>query len=61
MPGFGFSIAISDNLPLEYRNHCFVRGPGNPIMLTNRLEETLLNDGRSMLSRIERGKTGGGV
>lgn len=53
MPGIGFSIGIGDDLPQEYKWNCFVRGHGNPIMLTSRLEEILWRDGKRMLMRIQ--------
>lgn len=57
MPGFGFSIAIADDLPDVHRRTCFLRGPGNPIMLTTRLEEMLWRDGNSMFKRIQSSRT----
>jgi hypothetical protein len=44
MPGLGFSLTVSKNLPTGYRNMCFVHGNGNPIIVTGVLEEGLLQD-----------------
>lgn len=42
MPGLAFTLSVSKNLPYRFYNSCFVHGQGNPIALTPRLEEYLL-------------------
>ena len=44
MPGFGFSLTVSKHIPANYRQHCFVHGPGNPIIVTNLIEKSLEED-----------------
>jgi hypothetical protein len=41
MPGFGFSLTVSKYLPASYRRMCFVRATGNPIIVTELIEEAL--------------------
>jgi hypothetical protein len=51
MPGFGFSIAVSKNLPAVFRRTCFVRGNGNPVTVTSLIEQSLEMDARKMRSK----------
>lgn len=44
MPGFGFSLTVSKNIPANYRKHCFVHGQGNPIIVTKLIEKSLEED-----------------
>jgi hypothetical protein len=44
MPGLGFSLIVSKNILDNYRNMCFVRRSGNPIIATTILEEMLMQD-----------------
>jgi hypothetical protein len=44
MPGFGFSLTVSKHIPANYRQHCFVHGPGNPIVVTDLIEKSLEAD-----------------
>ena len=44
MPGLGFSLTVSKNVPESYRNMCFVHGGGNPIIATTILEDMLMQD-----------------
>ncbi|HUJ30839.1 MAG TPA: hypothetical protein VLY23_06125 [Candidatus Acidoferrum sp.] len=44
MPGLGFSLTVSKNVPTNYRNLCFVHGNGNPIIATTILEDMLMRD-----------------
>ena len=44
MPGMGFTLLVSKNLPAAYREKCFVRGSNNPIVVTEILERILLQD-----------------
>lgn len=60
MPGFGFSMTVSKNIPAKLRDHCFVYGRGNPIIMTDLIEKYLEADavrlgqqGRSGLRRDE--------
>jgi hypothetical protein len=41
MPGFGFSLTAGRYLPPSYRRMCFVRATGNPIIVTELIEEAL--------------------
>lgn len=54
MPGLGFSLVVSKNIPQNYREKCFVHGPGNPIVVTTIIEKFLMDDvvkmGRERLS-----------
>ena len=51
MPGFGFSLTVSKNIPDKYRLWCLVHGPGNPIMASSLLEDFLVNDAVKMRER----------
>ena len=42
MPGFAFSLTVSKNRPDVYRRCCFVRGNGNPIMVSDKVDDWLL-------------------
>lgn len=44
MPGLGFSLTVSKNVPLKYRNMCVVHGNDNPIIVTTILEEMLMEE-----------------
>lgn len=44
LPGLGFSLTVSKNVPLKYRNMCVVHGNGNPIIVTTILEEMLMEE-----------------
>src|SRR5260370_30210325 len=44
MPGLAFSMVVSKNIPANFREKCFVRGPGNPIITTPIIEKWLLQD-----------------
>jgi hypothetical protein len=48
MPGFGFSLTVSKNIPDHYRQRCLVYGPGNPIIASSLLEDLLMNDAVKM-------------
>jgi len=54
MPGFGFSLTVSKNIPDHYRQRCLVHGPGNPIIASSLLEDLLMNDAASASSRESR-------
>lgn len=41
MPGFAFSLTVGKNLPDVYRRNCFVRAKGNPLIVSDRVEEWL--------------------
>jgi len=51
IPGFAFSLAVSKQLPSFFHNTCFVRSPGNPLILSNDLEEGILQDAQRILER----------
>jgi hypothetical protein len=44
MPGFGFSLTVSKHVSASYRQHCFVHGRGNPILVTDLIEKFLEQD-----------------
>jgi hypothetical protein len=48
MPGLGFSMVVSKNIPQNYRDKCFVHGSGNPIVVTTLIEEFLMADAVKM-------------
>jgi hypothetical protein len=48
MPGLGFSLVVSKNIPQNYREKCFVHGPGNPIVVTTLIEQFLMDDAVKM-------------
>ena len=48
MPGLGFSLVVSKNIPQNYRGKCFVHGPGNPIVVTTLVEQFLMADAVKM-------------
>jgi hypothetical protein len=52
MPGFAFTLYVGKNVPLEYRNLCFVRGPGNPICQSSIIEPHLLREGMTMAQSV---------
>lgn len=41
MPGFAFSLVVSQNIPANYRQWCFFHGFGNPIIVTPVIETFL--------------------
>jgi len=48
IPGLGFSLVVSKNTPQNYREQCFVHGPGNPIVVTPLIEQFLMGDAVKM-------------
>jgi hypothetical protein len=48
MPGLGFALVVSKNIPQNYREKCFVHGPGNPIVVTTLIEKCLMDDAVKM-------------
>ena len=48
MPGLGFALVVSKNIPQNYREKCFVHGPGNPIVVTTLIEKFLMDDAVKM-------------
>jgi hypothetical protein len=44
MPGLGFSLAVSKNVPLKYRDICVVHGNGTPVIVTTILEAMLMEE-----------------
>ena len=42
MPGLAFLLAVSKNIPGNLRDRCFVHGRGNPIIVTQLLENLLI-------------------
>ena len=51
MPGFAFLLAVSKNIPANYREKCFVHGSGNPVIVTPLLEKFLVDDAVKMRQR----------
>jgi hypothetical protein len=49
MPGLAFELIVSKSIPSIYRQMCFVRGPGNPILATSILEKLILHDAARLL------------
>lgn len=58
MPGLGFSMTVSKNLPARYKEKCFVRGTGNPIIVTEILEKLLQHDVVRLRPEIFQAATG---
>jgi hypothetical protein len=50
IPGFAFTLSVSKHLPGWAKNTCMVRGPGNPLVITDGIEESVLQDGRRILA-----------
>jgi hypothetical protein len=51
MPGLGFSIAVGRNIPQNIRDYCLVNGPGNPIIVTNMIEDSLKQDAAKLFAQ----------
>lgn len=49
MPGLAFALNAGKALPAPLRNTCFVRGPGNPIVLSGTLEQPILDESVRMI------------
>jgi hypothetical protein len=56
MPGLGFTLAVSKNLPSNYRQMCFVHGSGNPVIVTPLIEEFLKDEAVKMVREIRFGR-----
>ena len=52
MPGFAFSLLVSKNIPLNYRNLCVVHGPGNPVFVTTVIEPLILEPALKMFQQL---------
>jgi hypothetical protein len=52
MPGLAFILAVSKNLPTNYRQASFVHGFGNPLIVTTFMEKLIEDDLVKMLSGI---------
>jgi hypothetical protein len=44
MPGLGFGLTVSKNIPARLRDYCFVHGPGNPIAVTPLIDKWLMKE-----------------
>lgn len=53
MPGLAFTLMVSKNIPLSYKDMCFVRGPGNPIIVTPVVEQFILRDALKLYTRTQ--------
>ena len=51
MPGFAFSISAGKDMPPPLRRSCFVRGEGNPIVMSAFVEKHILDEGLRMVNR----------
>lgn len=51
MPGLGFSIAVGRNIPANIRSCCLVNGPGNPIVVTSMIDDSLKQDAAKVLAK----------
>jgi hypothetical protein len=56
MPGLGFVLAVGKNISANDREKCFVRGRGNPIIVTSLLERFLMDGAVRMLGRALSGR-----
>ena len=52
LPGIGFTLLVSKNLPANFREMCLVHGVGKPIIATSLIEPILADTAFKMLSRI---------
>jgi hypothetical protein len=48
IPGLAFLTAVSKNIPSNFRDRCFVHGHGNPLIVTELLENLLIADAAKM-------------
>lgn len=48
MPGLAFMLAVSKNIPSNLRDRCFVHGHGNPIIVTELIENLVIADAVNM-------------
>jgi len=53
IPGFAFVLAVGRNRLEVAKQFCMVRGDGNPIIWTSRLEEFILQDGIDLGRRAQ--------
>jgi hypothetical protein len=51
MPGLAFMTAVSKNIPSNFRDRCFVHGHGNPIIVTELIENLVIADAVKMRER----------
>ena len=51
MPGFCFILFVSKNVPARVTEKCFASGAGNPLIVTDVLEERLFNEGVALRRR----------
>ena len=47
MPGLAFTLLTGKNIPANYREMCFVRGSGNPVIVTTVIENSLMKLAKS--------------
>lgn len=59
MPGLAFTLITSKNIPIRYREKCFVHGSGNPIIAGNVIEPYLEETAVRMFSRLSKKGTFG--
>ncbi|MDB5976953.1 MAG: hypothetical protein JWR07_3713 [Nevskia sp.] len=48
MPGLAFVLLVGKQIPARPRDYCFVRGQGNPIIVTSNLERLLIDEAVAM-------------
>ena len=48
IPGLAFLTAVSKDIPSNFRDCCFVHGHGNPLIVTELLENLLIADAAKM-------------
>ena len=58
MPGFGFGIAVSKNIPPDFQNKCLVHGEGNPIIVTSQIEKAVYSDAVNLRMKSLRAECG---
>jgi hypothetical protein len=51
MPGLAFTLITSKNVPANFREKCFVRGSGNPVIVTTIIDKLLMD---SLLNRLRK-------
>jgi hypothetical protein len=52
MPGLAFTLLVGKSIPTKYREICLVQGKGNPIVVSDVLEGSLMEEALRMIRRV---------
>ena len=52
MPGLGFTLLVGKRIPIKHRKMCLVRGEGNPIVVSDVLEASLMEEAARMVRQV---------